>query len=175
VLAEFVGQGVAPLATRADLQTSIEPQPTATRVGAIIDRIEAGTKGIGTSGLSAGVVADSWARVLDPRPDASPPSQQDAAVALVSLRQVENRDGIVALLMPSTLAPDRLPAEGRELIKSIRRRIALPLTDPTCQCGVQQRLTALCQLTPKQWPSVWFEVSGIKPTCLDRYHTPRPM
>ncbi len=154
VVAELVAVGIAPLATRADLRQSVEAQPASADVGRVIDRIDVGSKETGrktgSSGVSAGSAADSWARVLDPRPDAPPPSAEDAAVALASLRQVEIRDGIVALLMPSTLAPDRLPTEVRKLTDSIRRQMPVPLTEPEWQRGVQERLNALCRLAPDE-------------------------
>jgi hypothetical protein len=150
IAAEFVGAGVAPLPGRADLRQSVQAQPAAADVRNIIDRIDAGSEESGTAGQSGDPVADSWARLLDPRPDAPPLSGQDAAVALVSLRQVGVRDRIVALLMPSTLAPDRLPAEIRKLTDSIQQKIPVLLTEPSCQRGVQERLTALCRLAPDE-------------------------
>jgi hypothetical protein len=67
IAAEFVAAGVAPLPARTDLQDSVQAHTSAAHVHAIIDRIDAAAKEIGTSGLSSDTVADSWARVLDPR------------------------------------------------------------------------------------------------------------
>jgi hypothetical protein len=88
--------------------------------------------------------------VLDPLPDAPSLCAADAAVALSSLRHVDIRDGIVALLMPSTLAPDRLLTDVRDLTDAIRQQIPVPLADPTWYRGIQERLTALCRLAPDE-------------------------
>jgi hypothetical protein len=150
IAAEFVGAGVAPLTARVDLQDSVEAQASAAHVGTILERMDIGGKETGALELSPDSVADSWARVVDLRPDAPLPSVEDAAVTLISLRQVGIRDGIIALLMSSTLAPDRLPADVRDLTDAIRRKVPVPLTDHSWDRGLQQRLTALCRLAPDE-------------------------
>jgi hypothetical protein len=80
IAAEFVGAGVAPLPRRGDLQDSVEAHASATSVRAIIDRMDAGSEKAGTLQQPREAVADSWARVLDPRPDAPPLYPSDAAV-----------------------------------------------------------------------------------------------
>jgi hypothetical protein len=151
ITAEFVGTGVAPLPARVDLQDSVEAQPSAAHVRAIIDRIDAGSEEAGPAGGGGDAAAGSWARVLDPRPDAPSVSEGDAALVLVSLRELGIRDGIVSLLMPSTLAADHLPADVRELTQAIRQQIPVPLVERGYHREVQERLTALCRLAPDEY------------------------
>jgi hypothetical protein len=48
--------------------------------------------------------------------------------------------------MPSTLMPDRLHADVRELTDSLRAKAPLSVNDPISGRGVPQRLTGLCKL-----------------------------
>lgn len=61
-------------------------------------------------------VVDARASVLNPSDPTSVPTHEDAALALVSLRQVDVRDGLIALLTPGTLPVDDLPTDTQELL-----------------------------------------------------------
>ena len=73
VAAEFVGAGVAPLPGRVDLQDSVEAQAVG-RAGPHDHRPDRRRQARKPDrrGSRRDAVADAWARVLDPRPDAPP-------------------------------------------------------------------------------------------------------
>jgi hypothetical protein len=147
VVAEFVGEGVGPLASRAELEAVLEAGPAAARVAALIaaddhDRAEP------LSSEICEALAQAWIRLLDTAPGAPAPASEDVALVLLALKDVRVRDGLVALVMPSTLAPDRLPEDIRDLVDTISAATSIEVADPTAQRVLRARLIALCQLSP---------------------------
>jgi hypothetical protein len=149
VLAEFVGEGVVPTASRAGIEEMIEATPDANAAAALI-AAEDHDQAEGPSYTDHNALADAWVRLLDTTPGAPSPTPQDVALGLRALRDVQVRDGVVALLMPSTVAPDRLPEDIRDLVATIAPAISIEIADPSCQRALQARLIAVCQLSPDE-------------------------
>ncbi len=59
---------------------------------------------------------DAWASVLDLSDPTSLPTHEDAAVALLSLRHVQFRDCLIALLTPGTMPVEELAPDTKNLI-----------------------------------------------------------
>jgi hypothetical protein len=147
VLAEFVGEGVVPLASRAGLEAMIEAGQSATTVAALIatddhDPVEVKPH----DGCDA--LAQAWIRLLDSATGSLAPAPEDVARVLTGLKDVQVRDAVVAALMPSSIAPDQLPDDLRPLADAISTASSFGIADPAAQRAVQSRLIALCQLSP---------------------------
>ena len=101
VISEFVGRGVAPHRDRESLAKQVEPGPQAAAVASLIR--SGGKAGEGPPVPRAELFA-AWHRILDP--EAPTITAEDAALAAVSLLNIEIRDGMVAWLCPGTPALD---------------------------------------------------------------------
>ena len=144
VLAEFVGHGAAPLPDRDQLAHQLEAGELAAEVHHLLTNAPEQTAKPWTTTQDRDRLAGAWARILDPDPLAAPVRASDAALALASLARIPVRDGLVAMLMPSTLAPDRLPDDVQLLVTAIRGRLRCSLEGRTVHRAIQQRLAALC-------------------------------
>ncbi|TQM57826.1 DUF4192 domain-containing protein [Humibacillus xanthopallidus] len=143
-LAEFVGHGSAPLPNRTALAQLLEPGPAAAEFTTLLDR---GRKARTTLTREQALrrLADVWARILTI--DTDPISLGDVAVALQSLTAIPVRDGIIALLVPGTLARDALSEDVGALLEQITDRLDAQgqgLEDAD-RPAVQARLVLLCQ------------------------------
>lgn len=150
VVAEFVGQGVAPQPDRAALAKLLEAGPEA---AAVADVLRTRPSAVAKAGdCPAGTRADlfaAWPRVLDT--GASAISVEDAAMAAVSLLDIEIRDGLVAWLCPGTLDLQELSEEVQNLFSGLEKGRDMDDIDPAStgtQSAIQARLTGLCAMLP---------------------------
>jgi hypothetical protein len=150
VTAEFVGRGVAPHPDREALAAQLEPSPQAEDVDALVrslllDRVEA------TSSITREAMFASWMRILDISVTAPTITSQNAALAAISLLDVEVRDGLVACLCPGALALQELSEEVQELLSALEEGLGeegIDLASIGGQNAVQDRLIRLCAMLP---------------------------
>ena len=91
----------------------------------------------------------AWPRILDP--DGPAITGGDAALAALSLLDIEIRDGLVAWLCPGTLPVDELGKEVLSLFAGLDRGGWVVDTDPAStglQSGAVNRLLGLCAMLP---------------------------
>jgi hypothetical protein len=150
VVADFIGQGVAPHTDRDSLAKLLEAGPQA---AAVADVLRTRPSASGKAGdCPAGTRADlfaAWPRILDT--GASPISVEDAALAAVSLLDIELRDGMVAWLCPGTIGLDELSTEVQNLFCGLNHGLGDTDIDPAStgtQSAVQDRLIRLCGMLP---------------------------
>ena len=121
-VAQFVALEVAPLPGRESLAELVAADPTQGReVRVALDGVDARAGGAAFGERAVAVhrlrFLATWAAVLDVDDDAEgvwtggPPSAQEVALLVASLRDVELRDGLIAWLCPGTLPLDALPAD----------------------------------------------------------------
>jgi len=146
VVAEFVGQGVSPHPDRESLAREVEPGPQAAAVASLMrSRQKAGE---GPAVPRAELFA-AWPRILDP--EAPDITVEDAAMASVSLLDIEFRDGLVAWLCPGTIGLDELSEEVQRLfsgLESALQREDIPPSSTGAQNAIQDRLIRLCAMLP---------------------------
>jgi hypothetical protein len=90
-----------------------------------------------------------WPRILDP--DGPAITVEDAALAAVSLLDIETRDAIVAWLCPGTLALDDLSEDIQRLFCCLEKGRDMDYIGPTstgAQNAKQGRLIGLCATLP---------------------------
>jgi hypothetical protein len=91
----------------------------------------------------------AWPRVLDSAAPAITP--EDAALAAVSLLDIEIRDAMVAWLCPGTLALDELGEDVQDLFCGLERTWDREDIEPAstgAQNAIQARLIGLCAMLP---------------------------
>src|SRR5664279_962041 len=91
----------------------------------------------------------AWPRILDP--EASSISTEDAALAAVSLLDIELRDAMVAWLCPGTLDLKELSQEVQRLLSSLESTLQVDDIDAAstgAQNAIQARLIRLCAMLP---------------------------
>jgi len=150
IVAEFVGQGISPHPDREALARQLEPGPDAVAVARVLrSRQKAMAKAVGNQEVSRAELFAVWPRILNP--NAAAISPEDAALAAMSLLDIEIRDGLVAWLSPGTLNINELNDEVQELFCGLEPAWGEEHCDPAslaAQNAVQDRLVRLCAMLP---------------------------
>jgi Domain of unknown function (DUF4192) len=110
VISEFVGQGVSPHPDRESLARQVEPGPQAAAVASLMRSRQKAGEG---PAVPRAALFEAWPRILDP--DAPVIAVEDAALAAMSLQDIELRDAMVAWLCPGTLDLKELSEEVQKL------------------------------------------------------------
>jgi hypothetical protein len=148
VVAEFVGRGVAPHRDRESLARQVEPGPQAAAVANLMRSRQKAGEG---PAVSRADLFAAWPRILDP--EASSISAEDAALAAISLLDIEIRDALVAWLCPGTLDLDELGEEIQNLFSGLESALRREGIDPAstgAQNAVQEALIRLCSMLPDE-------------------------
>jgi Domain of unknown function (DUF4192) len=114
VISEFVGRGVSPHANRESLARQVEAGHQAAAVATVIRSRQ--TTGEGPP-LPRSELFAAWPRILDP--DAPAISVEVAALAAMSLQDIEIRDAMVAWLCPGTLGLDEFGEDIQKLFSGL--------------------------------------------------------
>jgi Domain of unknown function (DUF4192) len=150
IVAEFIGQGISPHPDREALARQLEAGPDAATVAKVLrSRQKAKAKGTGGPGVSRDELFAPWLRILDP--EATVISAEDAAIASMSLLDIEIRDGLVAWLSPGTLNINELSGEVQELFCGLTPAWGEEHCDPASiasQNAVQDALIRLSGMLP---------------------------
>jgi Domain of unknown function (DUF4192) len=118
IVAEFIGQGISPHPDREALAQQLEAGPEAVAVAKVLrSRQKAIAKAVGSHSVPRAELFAAWPRILDP--DAKTITPEDAALAAMSLQDIEIRDGLVAWLSPGTLNINELSEEAQELLSGL--------------------------------------------------------
>ncbi len=146
VISEFVGQGVSPHPDRESLARQVEAGPQAAAFASFMrSRQEAGE---GPAVPRAELFA-AWPRILDP--DGPVITVEDAALAAMSLLDIEVRAALVAWLCPGTLPLDELGKECLPLLSALERGgwvVGTGQASTGPKSGVPHRLIVLCAMLP---------------------------
>ena len=146
VISEFIGQGVSPHPDREALARQVEPGPQAAAVAEALQSLE---KADDRQAVPRAELFAAWPRILDP--EASSISTEDAALAAVSLLDIELRDAMVAWLCPGTLDLKELSQEVQRLLSSLESTLQVDDIDAAstgAQNAIQDRLIRLCAMLP---------------------------
>jgi len=146
VVAEFVGRGVAPHLDRESLARQLEPGPQAAAVAMVMRSRE---KPADCPLIPRAELFEAWPRILDP--DGSAITVEDAAMAAMSLLNIEIRDAMVAWLCPGTLGLDEFSQDIQKLFSGLGKGRDMDDIDPAPtgpQNGIQARLIGLCAMLP---------------------------
>jgi Domain of unknown function (DUF4192) len=150
VISEFVGQGVSPHPDRESLARQVEPGPQAATVSRVLrSRQRARSRAGDCLTVPRAELFEAWPRILDP--DAPAITVEDAALAAVSLLDIEIRDAMVAWLCPGTLGLDELGEGVQKLFSGLQSALQGNDTDPAptgALNGIQNRLIRLCAMLP---------------------------
>ena len=150
VISEFVGQGVSPHPDRESLARQVEPGPQAAAVSRVLrSRQRARSRAGNCPAVPRADLFAAWPRILDP--EASPISAEDAALAAMSLLDIEIRDAMVAWLCPGTLGLEELHEDIQKLflgLESILPVEDIDLASTGAQNAIQDRLIRLCAMLP---------------------------
>jgi Domain of unknown function (DUF4192) len=150
IVAEFVGQGISPHPNRESLARQLEAGPKAVAVAKMLrSRQQARAKALDGQGVTRAELFDPWLRILDP--NSTVISVEDAAMASMSLLDIEIRDGLVAWLSPGTLNMNELGAEVQELFSGLEPGWGEEHSDPdslAAQSHAQDALIHLCAMLP---------------------------
>ncbi len=166
VAAEFVGAGVSPHATRADLAAALEAGLDSGPVGQLL-----ASAGVGVAPRTGPEAAALFGRILGFPSASAPLTVEDAADGARCLRDVQVRDALVAWLTPGTLDPNVFGRDAQEVLA------ALPHPSPVegegeregdgagCRVvanlnGVQDRLIRLCRMLPDEHATAALTVLG---------------
>ena len=134
VISEFVGQGVSPHPDRESLARQVEPGPQAAAVAEALRSLE---KADDRPAVPRSEQFAVWPRILDP--DGPVITVEDAALAAMSLLDIEIRDAMVAWLCPGTLDLDELGEDIQELFSGLESALHGEDTD-TAPTGAQNAL-----------------------------------
>jgi hypothetical protein len=148
VVAEFIGQGVAPQPDRAALARQLEAGPQAAAVADVLRSVE---KDGDRQAVPRSEQFAAWPRILHAKTPSI--SVEDAALAAVSLLDIEIRDGLVAWLCPGTLHLDDLSDDIQKLLSGLGAGGDAEDIDPSsteAQSAIQARLVGLCAMLPDQ-------------------------
>jgi hypothetical protein len=150
VVAEFIGQGISPHRDRETLVKQLEAGREAVAVTKVLRSLQkARAKAVGSPSVSRSELFAPWPRILDP--DATTIPAEDAALAAISLQDIEIRDGLVAWLSPGTLNINELGPEVQELFCGLKPAWGEERCDPASiasQNAVQDRLIRLSGMLP---------------------------
>ena len=146
VVAEFVGQGVSPHPDRESLAKQVAPGPQAAAVASLIRSKQEAGQG---APIPRAELFAAWPRILDP--DGPVITVEDAALAAMSLLDIEVRDALVAWLCPGTLPLDELGKECLPLLSALERGgwvVGTGQASTGPKSGVPHRLIGLCAMLP---------------------------
>lgn len=146
-LAELVGAGVSPLASRDALPVSVAEGPEAQAVQRHITRYVSRENAEELLGL----YVSAWPLVLDVGNSAPNLTPKTAARAVLALRDVTVRDLVVARLTPGTLAVDDVPGTAGALLRNLPPpawESATGWDRVRAENRLQHRLTRLAAMTP---------------------------
>jgi Domain of unknown function (DUF4192) len=150
IAAEFVGQGISPHRDREALVKQLEAGPQAVAVTKVLRSMQkARIKAVGSPSVPRAELFAAWPRILDP--EAKAITAEDAAMAAMSLLDIEIRDGLVAWLSPGTLNINELSEEAQELFCGLQKGWGEEHYDPAyiaSQNAVQDRLIRLSSMLP---------------------------
>ena len=150
VVAEFVGQGVAPQPDRAALA---KPLKAGLQAGSVATVMRSMQKAADCPAIPRSELFTAWHRILNP--DAPVITVEDAAMAAMSLTDIEIRDALVAWLCPGTLSVDELSAEVQDLFSDLKDGLGDTHIDSASAgtlSAVQDRLIRLCASFRTTWP-----------------------
>jgi hypothetical protein len=146
VVSEFVGQGVSPHPDRKTLARQVEPGPQAAAVASLIRSKQEAGQG---PAIPRAELFSAWPRILDP--DGPVITVEDAAMAAMSLLDIEIRDALVAWLCPGTLPLDELSEDVLCMLAGLERGGWMVDTDPGStgpQRAGADSLIRLCAMLP---------------------------
>jgi len=146
VVSEFVGRGVAPHRDRESLARQVEAGPQAAAVATVMRSMQ---KVGHFPAVTRAELFAAWPRILDP--EAPTITAEDAALAALSLLDIELRDAMVAWLCPHTLDLKELSQEVQELFLGLQSALQREEIDPAstgAQIARQDRLIRLCAMLP---------------------------
>jgi hypothetical protein len=150
VVAEFIGQGIAPHPDREALARQLEAGLQAVAVAEVLrSRQKARAKAGDCPAIPRAEFFAAWPRILDH--DAAVITIEDAALAAVSLQDIEVRDALVAWFCPGTLDLKELSEEVQKLFCGIKKGWDMDDIDPGsrgAQNGLQDALIGLCAMLP---------------------------
>jgi hypothetical protein len=150
VVAEFIGAGIAPHPDRQALARQLEPGPRAVVVAEVLRSLQRErSKAHDCPAISRAELFAAWPRILEP--DAAVVTVEDAALAAVSLLDIEVRDAMVAWLCPGTLDFKELSEEVQKLFCGLEKGWDEEHINPASiasQNAVQDRLIRLCAMLP---------------------------
>jgi hypothetical protein len=150
IVAEFIGQGISPHRNREALARQVEAGPESVAVVKVLrSRQKAMAKAVGGQDAPRAEVFAAWPRILDPA--ATTINAEDAALAAMSLLDIEIRDGLVAWLSPGTLNINELGPEVQELFSGLGKGWGEEHSDPASiasQNAAQEALIRLCAMLP---------------------------
>jgi Domain of unknown function (DUF4192) len=150
VVAEFIGQGISPHRDREALARQLEAGPDAAVVANVLrSRRKAKAKAVDGPGVPRDELFAPWPRILGS--DTASISAEDAAMASMSLLDIEIRDGLVAWLSPGTLNINELSGEVQKLFCGLKPAWGEEHHDPTSiasQNAVQDALIRLSATLP---------------------------
>ena len=149
-VAEFIGQGISPHRDREALVQQIEAGPQAVAVTKVLRSLQkARAKAVGSPRVPRAELFAAWPRIL--APEATTISPEDAAMAVMSLLDIEIRDGLVSWLSPGTLNINELGLEVQELFSGLQKGWGEEHCDPdtlVAQNTAQEALIRLCAMLP---------------------------
>jgi hypothetical protein len=150
VVAEFIGQGIAPHPDRQALARQLEAGPQAVAVAeALCSTQKVRAEDDDCPAIPRAELFAAWPRILEP--DAAVITVEDAALAAVSLFDIEVRDAMVAWLCPGTLDLKELSEEVQKLFCGLEKdwdEEHINSASIASQNAVQDRLIRLCAMLP---------------------------
>jgi hypothetical protein len=150
IVAEFIGQGISPHPDREALARQLDAGPESVAVVKVLRSMQkARAKAGDGQPVSRAELLAAWPRILNPEAPTITP--KDAALAAMSLLDIEIRDGLVAWLSPGTLNINELGPEVQELFSGLGKGWGEEHSDPASiasQNAVQDALIHLCAMLP---------------------------
>jgi len=146
VISEFVGRGICPHTDRESLARQVEPGSQAAAVATVMRALQTVAE---CPAVPRPELFTAWPRILDS--DGPAITVEDAALAAMSLLDIEIRDAMVAWLCPGTLSLDELSAEVQRQFSGLEKGSGDTHIDPAstgAQNGLQDRLIGLCAMLP---------------------------
>jgi len=116
VISEFVGRGICPHTDRASLARQVEPGSQAAAVAAVI---RSGEKAGDCPAVPRAELFTAWPRILDS--DGPAITAPDAAMAAMSLQDIEIRDAMVTWLCPGTLGLNEFSQDIQSLLSGLEK------------------------------------------------------
>ena len=116
VISEFVGRGVSPHSDRASLAREVEPGPQAAAVGKVMRSLQTVAE---CPPVPRAELFAAWPRILDP--DGQDITVEDAALAVMSLLDIQIRDAMVTWLCPGTLGLDEFSEDIQKLFCGLEK------------------------------------------------------